>query len=91
MPKLGPNYGGISVQSFEHGPGGTSKRVVFGVKSTDSICPMLGYQFVLFSSCFGPVDPSQTQEIEKRAVLRTSHADSGGAVIGPLLSDSMSK
>ena len=46
---------------------------------------------MLFSSCFGPVDPSQTQDIEKRPILRTSHAHSGVAVIEPLLSDFMSK
>ena len=81
----------ISVQKFEHGPGGTSKRIVFGVGSTDTSWIMLGHHFVLFSSCFGPVDPSQTQDIENRPILRTSHAHSGVAVIEPLLSDFMSK
>ena len=59
--------------------------------STDTSWNMLGHHFVLFSSCFGPVDPSQTQDIEKRPILRTSHAHSGVAVIEPLLSDFMSK
>ena len=86
-----PQLWTISVQNFEHGPGGTSKRIVFGVGSTDTSWNMLGHHFVLFGSCFGPVDPSQTQDIEKRPILRTSHAHSGVAVIEPLLSDFMSK
>ena len=81
----------MSVQNFEHGPGGTSKRIVFGGGSTDTSWIMFGHHFKLFSSCFGPVDPSQTQDIEKRHILRTSHAHSGVAVREPLLSDFMSK
>ncbi len=57
-----------------------SKRIVFGVGSTDTSWIMLGHHFVLFSSCFGPVDHSQAQAIENPSIFALSTHISGGAV-----------
>ena len=56
------------------------KWIVFGGGSTDTSRAISGHHFALFSSCFAPVQASQTQDIEKHPILRTPCADSVGAV-----------
>ena len=52
----------------------------FGGGSTDTSRAISGHHFALFSSCFAPVQASQTQDIEKHPILLTRCADSVGAV-----------